>query len=62
MTLEERYTQIDTAERMADAATAFLASLRSDQAAMAQRPFGDENAETKPRASCVGYACACACA
>ena len=44
MNLEELYTQIDTANRMADAATAFLASLRPDQAATAQLGFGDENA------------------
>ena len=44
MNLEERHTQIDTAKRMADAATAFLASLRPDQAAMAQLAFDDENA------------------
>ncbi len=44
MTLEERYTQIDTAKRMADAAVAFLASLRPDQAASAQLPFNEEHA------------------
>ena len=44
MNLEERHTQIDTAKRMADAATAFLASLRPDQTAMAQLAFDDENA------------------
>ena len=44
MNLEELYTQIDTANRMADAATTFLASLRPDQAATAQLGFGDENA------------------
>ena len=47
MKLEERYTQIDMAERMADAATAFLASLRPDQAGVAQLAFGDENATKK---------------
>ena len=44
MNLEELYTQIDTANRMADTATAFLASLRPDQAATAQLTFGNENA------------------
>lgn len=39
MNLEELYTQIDTANRMADAATAFLASLRPDQQSIAQQPF-----------------------
>ena len=44
MTLEERYMEIDTTKRMADAATAFLASLRPDQAGIAQLAFGDEDA------------------
>lgn len=44
MNLEELYTQIDTAKRMADAATAFLASLRPDQAATSHLSFEDENA------------------
>lgn len=44
MNLEELYTHIDTANRMADAATAFLASLRADQIAQAQQPFDDETA------------------
>ena len=43
MNLEELYTQIDTANHMADAATAFLASLRPDQAAKAQMTFDNEN-------------------
>lgn len=44
MNIEELYTQIDTANRMAEAATAFLASLRPDQAAKAQMVFDDEAA------------------
>ena len=45
MNFEEFYTQIDTANRMAEAATAFLASLRPDQAAKAQMmTFDDEEA------------------
>jgi hypothetical protein len=44
MNFEELYTQIDTANRMAEAATAFLAALRPDQAAKAQRTFDDEAA------------------
>jgi hypothetical protein len=44
MNFEELYTQIDTANRMAEAATAFLAALRPDQAAKAQMPFDDEAA------------------
>ena len=44
MNFEELYTQIDTANRMAEAATAFLASLRPDQAAKAQMTFDDEAA------------------
>ena len=43
MNLEELYTHIDTAKRMADTATAFLASLRSDQKAKAQQTFDDES-------------------
>lgn len=42
MSLEELYTQIDTAKAMADTATAFLASLRSDQATKAQQAFDNE--------------------
>ena len=44
MNFEELYTQIDTANRMAEAATAFLASLRPDQTAKAQMAFDDEAA------------------
>jgi hypothetical protein len=44
MNFEELYTQIDTAHRMAEAATAFLAALRPDQVAKAQMPFDDEAA------------------
>ena len=44
MTLEARYTHTDLASRMADAATAFLASLRPDQRAKAQQAFEDEAA------------------
>ena len=44
MSLEEHYTQVDTANRMADTATAFLASLRSDQTAKALQAF-DNNEE-----------------
>lgn len=44
MNFEELYTQIDTANRMAEAATAFLASLRSEQAAKAQMAFDNEAA------------------
>lgn len=43
MNLEELYTHIDTAKRMADTATAFLASLRPDQKAKTQHPFNDES-------------------
>ena len=44
MNFEELYTQIDTANRMAEAATAFLASLRPEQATKAQMTFDDEAA------------------
>jgi hypothetical protein len=44
MNFEGLYTQIDTANRMAEAATAFLASLRPDQTAKAQMTFNDEAA------------------
>ena len=44
MSFEELYTQLDTANRMAEAATAFLASLRPDQSAIAQQNFDDETA------------------
>jgi len=42
MNAMERYTQVDTANRMADAATAFLASLHPDQAAIAQQAFDNQ--------------------
>jgi hypothetical protein len=44
MDFETFYTQIETANRMAEAATAFLASLDSEQAAKAQMTFDDEMA------------------
>lgn len=44
MNFEKFYTHIDTANRMAEAAIAFLASLHSDQMAKAQMAFDDEKA------------------
>ena len=42
MDLDKLYEQTDTAKRMAEAATAFLAALRPDQLARAQTDFDDE--------------------